>query len=854
MIFRPVLSALLLVLFAALPGTARDNITLELAESRAARVSETTYKLTFYMRSNAASFQAEAELGFNLHGREGDLLLDFSGGAIDAATCNDRDLDPETLRREANRLWLPAECLKPGRNRVSLRYRSAYAGDGSGLHHFRDTSDNTEYLYTDLQPDLAHRVFPCFDQPDLRARFQLTVFMPRDWEVSANAPETSTRLIGERKKVTFRETPPIATYLFNLTLGGFAVFYQRIDGIPMRVLCRQSQADFMDETLFFNLTERGLQFFKAYFDRPYPFAKYDQIFVPEYNHGAMENPGSVIYNENYILGYQPTEDQLLGLEKVIYHEMAHQWFGNLVTMRWWDDLWLNESFASYMEIIALRETGSPHVWRSAAEDKQAGYRRDRTRATHPIVTSVPDTGTAVSFFDPITYSKGLGVLRQLEFYLGPETFRKGIRHYLDKHAWGNTSLLDFFNALDPYTEKDLTSWRKAWLHTSGTNRIRLKWKAGRGKIRSAELLQEKGNGDGLLRPHRLTISPFYPDENGEAVEGSPIVVFIDGERTRIPRLVGMKKPLFLIPNRFEQTFAGVDLDPISLKWVLTNPTKVADEHVRFRLACLLRNMMFESKITTGEFFDTCMAWLRNGNDVRETRILLEMLTEVADEYSPSSERADRLFDFCRERLERGRISNHFDYLQVMLTVPCTQNRLAWLDQLSRGIDVPKGLDLSYGGKLLILMTLIEAGYPGALERADEAEQNIPDALRETYLPYLKAIRTTPAAKQEAWRRITDSSLSLHQRRMWMMGFAADRDGALLKPYTERYFQNLQAAWTDEPWEYVEAFGETLFPYWDPEGAARGVDSLLARPDLAVPLRNLVLRLKDNLELRRKLSR
>jgi len=833
----------------SLPGLvwcSQDNLSQTFAAERAARVSRVSYDLELRFHKAATNYQGTVKIEFQLRDRADDLIVDFANRSIGQLLCNGQAVGID-YRADLGRLVVPKTHLKVGSNHLEIDFSADYANDGEGLHHFTDPGDGLEYMFTDLEPHKAHRVFPCFDQPDLRARFNLQVLMPPSWEISANGAMVSSRLHEGRKLVSFKQTQPIATFLFNVTLGAYAVFYNHLQDIPMRLLCRQSQAMYMDSDLIFWLTEKGLIFFVEYFGQAYPFGKYDQVFVPEYNQGAMENPGSVVYNEVFVVGFDPGAEMLLNLEKVLLHEMAHMWFGNLVTVKWWDDLWLSESFASYMEIVALRGMGREKTWQIAAKDKAAGYRRDQTRATHPVVMPVPDVRQAAASFDTITYNKGLGLVRQLEFHLGEAVFRKGIRRYLQRHAWSNTTRNDFFEALAPFSDLDLKAWQERWLFTSGTNRVSLTWQADAKTLQEVAMHQQPGSGDRVLRPHSMLVGLFYADENGNAALRQTVRVSIDGATTPLPHLKGMDKPLFLLPNPHENAFVLVDLDPRSLDWVRQNLALVESEAIRFRLWDILWNMMCEGRFPASDWIALAMDQMARAED-EEARFLLDYLRVLANEYLVDDAFSKRLFAIAREGLENSANSEAFRItcLETLMVLGADAQQLAYLNALFTGSALLSGLDLVGPLRWPILAALVEVGYTVAEHGLKKLKEEAPVEMVELFEPFILALRPTRDSKEEAWRQIADQRNSLQNRRMWMSGFSSRRQASLLKAYTTRYFQALSDFYDAESWNFLEAFADAAFPRWDPQACLVAADAFLAQTKHPQPLRNLVLQLVDEL--------
>ena len=409
--------------------------------------------------------------------------------------------------------------LQEGSNVLQVVADCAYSRTGEGLHRFTDPADKGVYLYSDLETFDAHRIYACFDQPDLKARFSFTVTCPDTWLVVSNmAPVTAAAPAGPgTERWVFPPTPPMSTYITAIAAGPYHRVTADHDGIPLGIYCRQSLSAYLDPDEIFEVTRQGFDYFHENFGVRYPFGKYDQLFVPEYKAGAMENAGCVTFLEDYIFRSRVTESERETRAETILHEMAHMWFGDLVTMRWWDDLWLNESFATWAGTVAQAEaTRWPDAWTTFAQDWKAwAYRQDQLPSTHPIAADAPDIETVEVNFDGITYAKGAAVLKQLVAYVGRANFLAGVRAYFAEHAWGNATLADLLGALTQASGRDLTAWSKLWLETAGVNTLRPEFGTGAdGAYSYFDVLQEAAESHPVLRPHRIAVSLYDRTDRG----------------------------------------------------------------------------------------------------------------------------------------------------------------------------------------------------------------------------------------------------------------------------------------------------------------------------------------------------
>ena len=420
----------------------------------------------------------------------------------------------------------------------------AYSRSGEGLHRFTDPVDKQVYLYSDLETFDAHRIYACFDQPDMKATYELTVTAPEDWQVVSNMAPDSQLPAGDAVRWTFPPTPVMSTYITAVAAGPYHVVRDEHDGIPLGVYCRQSLAEYLDPDEIFEVTRQGFDFFHNSFGIKYPFGKYDQLFVPEFKEGAMENAGCVTFVENYIFRSRVTDFAHEARAETILHEMAHMWFGDLVTMRWWDDLWLNESFATWAGTLAQAEaTRWTSAWTTFAQLYKAwAYRQDQLPSTHPIAADIPDIAAVELNFDGITYAKGAAVLKQLVAYVGRENFLDGVRKYFAAHAWGNATLADLLAALEETSGRDLAAWSAEWLQQAGVNTLRPSYQVDAdGRFTEFAVEQEAAATHPTLRSHRIAIGLYDRTADG-IVRRHRVETDVTGARTVIAELAGAAAP------------------------------------------------------------------------------------------------------------------------------------------------------------------------------------------------------------------------------------------------------------------------------------------------------------------------
>jgi aminopeptidase N len=609
----------------ALPGARAENAFLSEADAaaRAARVSNVAYVLDFQL-TGEPTFSATTTVSFDLKDATTPLTLDLDKAKIGKLVVNGKTVAP------AYNQWfitLPASALRKGRNTVTVAYTREHSTNGEGLHRFKDPTDGKVYLYSHFEPAAAHQMFAVFDQPDLKATYTLTATAPKDWVVISSTPETKVVEDGAVKHWTFPATPKLSPYNFSMHAGPYHMWEDRSGKYPMRLFARESVANKVHPADWFKYTKAGLAYYDDYFGIAYPFKKYDQILVPQFLYGAMENAGAVTFTEARFTSSTPmTAERRQGLASTILHEMAHQWFGDLVTMRWWNGLWLNESFASYMATIGSASSGEfEHPWLSQYRSKQGAYRTDESITTHPIEVPVPSTANAFDNIDAITYSKGASVLHQLRQRIGAETFRKGVHDYLATHAYGNATLDDFIGALSKASGQDLQPFAKEWLYQPGVNTLGAEFACTDGKVSRFALVQAPANPAWpTLREQLVQVALF--DKAGDGlVLGTKQPVTYRGARTEVPELVGKACPALVYPNYEDWGFAKVVLDPASFATARAHLTQVDDPMLRSMLWQSLSDGLTSQRIGLGEFID---ATLENAPKERDNTLLRQAFANM----------------------------------------------------------------------------------------------------------------------------------------------------------------------------------------------------------------------------------
>lgn len=616
-----------------------DKITAERSKLRKSRVSNISYTLAIDLVSDPDVYSGEAKISFALKNHKSNLTIDFTGGAVQAVELNDANI---TVDYSGYFITLPSESLLEGENKVVITYSHPYDQDGTGLHRFTDPEDGETYLYSYLWPYYANRLFPNFDQPNLKATYEMTVRAKRDWQVVSSLMEDTVTTDGDHKIWHFPRSKTFSSYIFSLHAGPYTVWKSSAGDIPIRLMARQSLAEYVDVDEWFQVTKFGLDHYKKYFDISYPFTKYDQVIVPDFNIGAMENVGAVTFAERYVQRGPSSRFQRQRAAETILHEMAHMWFGDLVTKSWWNGLWLNESFATLMSSIAVSKLPEyKDLWHDFYLSTNLGaIGADKMVSSHPIEVAVPSTDDFFSVFDSITYEKGASVLNQLSHYVGEENFRIGISNYLKEHAWGNTELKDFIDAQSKQADLDLSPWAQNWLYKQGVNRIKTNFKCEAGKLVHLELTQFASEDHPTLRSQRTQLA-LFDDSRGSMLPFKVLPITIAGSVSAIAEVEGLTCPTLVFPNYQGWGYTEVELDDVSKKNALRAITLSDDP--------FLRSMLWTSVLdnTETDFERVIEIIKQEQND----RVIKQVLSELVKKINAFERQGNRMAFLLSQKLE-----------------------------------------------------------------------------------------------------------------------------------------------------------------------------------------------------------
>ncbi|GGI77603.1 aminopeptidase N [Shewanella gelidii] len=607
--FRSIIITFICLYLAACTSTttpfSRDDsqyITQQQAHHRASRVSNVQYFIQL-TADGSEHFRSKNKIEFDLADTQSPLSIDIHQAQIDSLKINGHWLYP---KYNGSYLKINPKMLVTGHNTIEVSFTREHSTNGEGWHRFKDPIDQQVYLYSHFEPAAAQQVFALFDQPDIKAKFQLSVTVPKTWQVVSATREISiTPSVNNPQMNTwqFPATKTLSPYNFSVHAGPYQVWQDGSGKYPLRLFARQSVAKQVTPETWFSYTQRGLTFFEDYFGIDYPFQKYDQLLVPEFLYGAMENAAAITFSEQRFLPHGPaTQEQLQRTASVIMHEMAHQWFGNLVTMKWWNGLWLNESFASFMGILATAEaTEFTHAWRTFySKGKRKAYLLDSRVTTHPIETPVPSTKNAFDNIDAITYAKGSAVLAQLNHFIGTEVFRQGVHNYLKKFSYQNAELNDFINSLGEAAKRDLSGWSQDWLYQAGVNTVSVEWQCRNQQIAALKLVQTAPDQIMPLREQSIQLALFKEGRREMHLSNLVAVSYAD-EVTEVPSLIGTPCPDLIYPNYQDWGYLKVALDKKSFTTAQRNLSKFKDPLLRSMLWLSLWDSVEAGELTLQQY-------------------------------------------------------------------------------------------------------------------------------------------------------------------------------------------------------------------------------------------------------------
>ncbi|MFI0715360.1 aminopeptidase N [Streptomyces inhibens] len=850
-----------------MPG---ENLSRDEARERGRLLSVDGYDVALDVRSAvgqgaaAATFRSRTTLRFRCTEPGASTFADLLAPSVTSVTLNGRELDPAVVF-DGSRIALDELAAE---NTLVVDAQCAYSRTGEGLHRFVDPEDGEVYLYTQYEPADSRRVFANFEQPDLKAPFTFEVTAPEGWRVLSNGAQEGAAEGGRHR---FATTKPISTYITAVVAGPYhfeSDVYRRTfeDGteleIPLGALCRKGLAKHFDADDIFTVTKQGLDFFHDHFDFPYPFGKYDTAFVPEYNLGAMENPGCVTFREEFIFRGKVTEASYERRANVILHEMAHMWFGDLVTMQWWDDLWLKESYADFMGAFAQVEaTRFRDGWITFANRRKSwAYRADQLPSTHPVTADIRDLEDAKLNFDGITYAKGAAVLKQLVAYVGQDAFLEGARRYFKRHAYGNTRLTDLLAVLEETSGRDMAAWSRSWLETAGVNSLtpRVTYDS-QDRITELSILQEAAPAHPELRPHRVAVglyrrqTPFSANGDSALVRYARAEVDVAGPRTAVPELAGLERPELILVNDDDLTYCKVRFDEGSLATLRARLDDLADPMARALCWAALWGLTRDGLMPARDYLDLVRRFAGRETEIGVLQSLHGQAQTALEHYTAPDRREIAARELAEGALRELRTAepgsgHQLTWARHFAAVATTAADLQLLKGLLEGTAKIDGLEVDQELRWAFLEPLAAHGVADEATIAAELARDDTASGKRHQVRCLAA-RPSAEVKAQAWADVVESdALSNALVEATISGFVQLGQRELLAPYAPRYFASIERVWQERSIEIAMDVVRGLFPGWLVERSTLdAADNWLDEHAQAAPaLRRMVLEERDDL--------
>ncbi|GAA1691912.1 aminopeptidase N [Microbacterium sediminicola] len=828
-----------------MPG---ENLTRIEAQERRAILDTQSYEVILDLTTGAEVFRSTTTVRFTA--TEGAAtFIDLIARDVHRITLNGRDIPTSafadsrialTNLAPENELVVDADCL--------------YTNTGEGLHRFVDPVDGEVYLYSQFEVPDSRRMFAVFEQPDLKATFQFTVTAPAAWKVTSNSPTPDPAPAGEGKSTwEFEPTPRISSYITALIAGPYEATYSELTSasgrvIPLGIFARKSLWQYLDADYIFEKTRQGFAYYEKKFDYPYPFAKYDQLFVPEFNAGAMENAGAVTFTEVYVFRSKVTDAVKERRVVTILHELAHMWFGDLVTMKWWNDLWLNESFAEWASTIATAEaTEWTEAWTTFnAMEKTWAYRQDQLPSTHPVVAEIRDLEDVQVNFDGITYAKGGSVLKQLAAWVGIDEFFAGVGAYFTKHAYGNTVLADLLTELEATSGRELSGWSKKWLETAGVNTLSPAVAEGAdGRITSFKIVQTAPADYPTIRPHRLGVG-FYTLGAGGLERTHAIELDVDGDLTDVPQLVGQARPDLIVLNDQDLAYAKIRLDERSLETAIGHLAKITDPLARSLVWGAAWDQTRDAEASASDYVDLVLGNIGSETESTTVRTTLAQLLLAANSYVARDRRelsrakvADGLWALAQSAAAGS--DSQLQFVTAFASAAATPAHWATVKDLRAGTVSLDGLTIDTDLSWQLLVSLAAGGLVTEAE-IDDALADDNTAKGGEFAAQAKAALPHPAAKAAAWDSLVkNANLPNTIVRSAALGFVHPAGLELLDEFVDRYFDMLLPVWNSRSYKIAEYLVLGLYPA--PLANARLRDAtrawLAENADAAPALRRMV---------------
>ncbi len=798
-----------------MPGT---NIKQVEAAERSTIVKAESYRIDLDLTTGAENFRVKTTIKFAGLKPGATTYIDCVGSKVHSAKLNSVDFDPKF---DGETIYLPPLAAE---NVLEIEHDGIYSNSGEGLHRFVDPADNEVYLYTQFETGDARRMYACFDQPDQKATYTISTLTPKHWEVISNYGIESTKeLDGDRKFIQFAQSQVISTYVTAIVAGAYMSVHDEYKGektIPLGIYARKSFFKYVDAENIFEVTKQGFAYFEKTFGLAYPFGKYDQIAVAEYNWGAMENVGCVTFHEDVLIfRSKVTERNYVSRATTIHHEMAHMWFGDLVTMKWWEDLWLNESFAEWASYQSVSEsTKYKEAWTEFNSlRKNWAYRVDQLTTTHPIATEMEDLDAVRTNFDGISYAKGASVLQQLVAHVGRDNFIKGLRLYFSKHAYGNTTLKDLIVELEAASGRDLTPWVSTWLRTAGVNTLRPVIAIEGDTYKSIAIKQEVPTmplGSKELRPHRLHVGLFDIQGN-KLTRRTSVELDVAGELTEVSALAGQKVADLVLINDKDQTYAKLRFDERSIATMKSHLGNLDDSLARGLIWASLWDSCRDGELSTTDYITIALNALKTESDISiVSATLMQIDTALWSYANPANREALRLqvanaVEAMLDASQSG--SDHqLAFARGFANFAVTPAQLERIKSILGGSV--NGLVIDADIRWYLFISGVKRGVFGPAEiEAESAKDNTAHGKQYTAQAY--AAIPTKEAKAKAFKSVTTDNLSNTIHAYTCQGFNQSIHHEILADFVDDYFDAILKVWETKGFEIAETTATLMFPSW-----------------------------------------
>jgi aminopeptidase N len=795
------------------------NSTRAEAAERSAHLAVASYELTLDLTTGDETFISETKIKFSCDKPGYETFLDAVGKNVISATLNGQNVD--TANYDGESIFIKNLAAE---NELVIKMNGLYSKTGEGLQRSVDPVDNEVYLYSQGETAFIRKMYPCFDQPDLKATFTLTVIAPNHWSVISNNPvKEKVELADKKAKWSFTTTPRISTYITALIAGPYYSVNDKYVGkktVPLGIYCRKSLAEHLDPEDIFLITKQGFAYFEKVFGLEYPFEKYDQIAVVDFNWGAMENAGAVTFLERLLVFRSKVTERMYNARaNTILHEMAHMWFGNMVTMKWWDDLWLNESFAEWSSYLAMVEgTRFKKSWTGFNQErKNWAYRQDQLTTTHPIVSDMVDIDTVAGNFDGISYAKGASVLQQLVAHVGRDNFIAGLQKYFTKHAFKNTTLEDLLSELTITSGRDLKPWVATWLQTAGVNTLRPALEIENDKYKSVSVIQEAPTmpvGSKELRPHRMAVGLYDLVGSNIALRKS-VELDVAGAKTVVSELAGEKVADLLLVNDRDLSYGKVRFDERSISTLKAHLGKIDDSLTRALCWSAAWDMLRDAEISATDFIDIALAGLAGEDDIATVTIIANQLITAVEIYSSPTKRDSARLKVGNgyEAMLRSAKAGSDHQLQFARNFTSFASSAEHNDLIKELLDGKlSGLKVDADLRWTFVIALAERGL---MDKPALSAELLKDNTLTGQLSHATALAALPTAqaKAETWKSITTEEISTSEREAKLAGFMRALHRPLLAAYVDPYFDLLLETWGKKSYEVASKFVSGMYPIY-----------------------------------------